>query len=318
MAWDKGKSTYQSTGGTTGVGIEIRESVLNIVKNISPNEDNYFVSNLGVAAPAMTTKHEWNLFHEARVSSATGEIEGDETTYEDLQIETRSDNRTIILDAPVKLSRTRASIANVTGEDAMTVERERALVRLKNKMEYATVNGAYAAGATSSARGMAGIDACISSLVTAHTSGQSFSETILNDMIQDSWNNVGNSYVADLLVAPVVIKRRVASFGTNLTRNVNAADKRLTSEVRVYDSEVGQTVMVIAHKDVRAAAGTLTVYAIREELFEHSFLVGSGEPHWEDRAKSGDYEPGTYITEFTLVSYNQNAHVKRTGFANTL
>ena len=302
-----GKDTYNGSN-------ELRESLLDIIKDISPNEDNYFVSNLGKAAPAMNTLHGWNLFHEARQSTPTGKIEGAATTYADLQAETRSSNYTIILDSDVRLSRTRASIANVTGEDAMTVEKDRALRRLKSKMEAATVNGAVAAGSSGVARGMAGIDSCISTLVTAMSSGQSFTETILNDMVNDSWTAVGADYVANTLLAPVVIKRRIASFGTNLTRNIQASDKRLTKEVRVYDSEVGTTVTVLAHKDVRATAGTLTVMLVNDDLFEHSFLVGTGEPHWEDRAKDGDRENGVYITEFTLVSYNQNAHVKRTGF----
>lgn len=312
-----GKDTYQSQGGTTPAR-ELRESVLDIIKNISPNEDNYFTSNLGSAPVAMNTLHEWNLFHEARATSATGAIEGAATTYPDLQVETRSNNRTIILDSPVRLSRTRASIANITGEDAMGVEKERALIRLKSKMEYATVNGTINAGQTDTARGMAGIDACISSNVTARACGTSFTETELNDIIQASWDQVGASYVMDVLAAPVVIKRRVATFGTNLTRNIDASDKRLTKEVRVYDSDVGPTVKILAHKDIRSAAGTLTVLGIKEDLFEHAYLIETGEPHWEDRARDGDRENGVYITEFTLVSYNEKASVKRTGYATGL
>lgn len=312
-----GKDTYQSQGGTTP-GLELRESVLDILKDVSPNESNYFISNLGVAPVAMNTLHEWNLFYEGRATSATGNIEGAQTTYGDLPVELRSTNRTIILDSPIRLSRTRASIANVTGEDAVGVEKERALRRLKSKMEYATVNGVVAAGATDTARGMAGIERCISTNVTARASGTSFTETELNDIVQNSWDAVGSEYVGDVLVAPVVIKRRVATFGTNLTRNVDASDKKLTQEVRVYDSEVGQTVKILAHKDVRTTAGSLAVMLVREELYEHSFLVDSGEPHWEDLAKDGDRENGMYITEFTLVSYDQHASVKRTGYANTL
>lgn len=312
-----GKDTYQSQGGTTPAK-EIRESLLDILKDVSPNEDNYFISNLGKAPPAMGILHEWNLFHEDRATSATGNIEGAATTYGDLPTETRSNNRTIILDSPVRLSRTRASIANVTGEDAMTVEKERALRRLKSKMEYATVNGTVNAGQTDTARGLAGIDACISSNVTARSCGQSFTETELNDIVQSSYDRVGMDYAMDVLAAPVVIKRRVASFGTNLTRNIEAASKRLTKEVRVYDSEVGPTITILAHKDIRAAAGTLTVLGLREELFQHSFLIESGEPHWEERAKDGDRVNGVYITEFTVVSYNEKASVKRTGYTTGL
>lgn len=309
-----GKQTYDASGK------EMRESVLDILKNISPNEDNYFTSNLGTAPVATNTLHEWNLFNEARATSVTPLIEGADTSYPDLQTETRSNNRLEILDAPVKLSRTRASIANITGADEMGVEKERALTRLKNKMEYDTINGAIAAGSSGIARGMAGIDGCISTNVTAWSSGQSFTETILNDMVQASWNAVGADYVMDAVVAPVVIKRRVATFGTNLTRNVQASDRRLTKEVRVYDSEVGPTVKIIAHKDVRKAAGTVTVYGINTDSFEYAFLVGSGEPHWEDRAVAGDYNNavGTYITEFTLVSYGQASSIKTTGFQTGL
>lgn len=312
-----GKDTYQSQGGVTP-GLELRESLLDVLKDISPSEDVYFTSNLGVAGPAMNTLHEWNLFHESRATSATGNIEGASTTYPDLPTELRSNNRTVILDAPVRLSRTRASIANVTGEDAMGVEKERALRRLKSEMEWATINGVLAAGQTDTARGMAGIERCISTNVTARASGTSFSEVEFNDIVQTSWDQVSGSYVMDVLAAPVVIKRRVATFGTNLTRNVEAMDKRLTSEVRVYDSDVGQTVKILAHKDVRSTAGSLAVLGIREDMFEHSFLIGTGEPHWEDRAVDGDRENGVYITEFTVVSYDERASVKRTGYANTL
>lgn len=309
-----GKDTYQAQGGSTPA-LELRESVLDILKDVSPNEDNYFVSNLRVASPAMNPLHSWNLFHAERPTSVSGNIEGAATTYGDLPVEMRASNRTMIIDEPVRLSRTVASLAKITGEDAMGVEKERALTRLKAKMEYVTVNGTLAAGATNSARGAAGIDAMITVNVTARASGTSFSEVELNDIVQTSWDQVGASYVMDTLVAPVIIKRKVAQFGTNLTRNVNAADKRLTSEVRVYDSEVGQTVKILAHKDVRKAAGTLTVLGVREEVLAHSFLVDSGEPHWEERAKDGDRENGVYITEFTVICENQYPNVKRTGYA---
>jgi len=302
-----GKQTYGATN-------ELRESLLDIIRDVSPNEDTYFISNLAKGSPAMQSLHEWNIYHEARATAVDAEIEGAATSYPDLQVEVRSSNRTVILDEPIRLSRTKASIAMVTGEDAMGKEKERALRRLKSNMEYAIINGAFAAGSSGSARQLAGIDGCITTNVTAHNSGQSFTETILNNIIQKSWDSVGANYVGDVFVAPVVLKRRIAGFGTNLTRNVNAEDKKLTQEVRVYDSEVGKTVMVLAHKDIRDTAGTLTALLVREDMFELSFLVNSGEPHWEERAQDGDRENGVYITEFTVVSYDEQASVKETGF----
>jgi hypothetical protein len=202
-----GKLTYDNAAQSQ----EMRESLLSILKDVSPNEDNYFVSNLGVGSPAQQTKHEWNMYYSARATSVDPEIEGADTSYPDLTLETRSYNSTVILDAPVKLSRTRASIAMVTGEDAMGVEKERALVALKSEMEYATVRGSYAAGSSGVARQMAGIDTCITTNVTAWGSGRSFTEADLNDIVQTSWDTVGSSYVLDLIVAPVVINRLQAT-----------------------------------------------------------------------------------------------------------
>ena len=302
-----GKQTY-------GAEDEMRESLLSILRDVSPNEDNYFISNLGVGPVATNTIHEWNLYNQDRPTSVTPSIEGAATTYADLPVETRSNNRTTIVEDSIRLSRTKASIATVTGEDALGKEKERALRRLKADMEWITINGAYASGNSGVARQLVGIDGAISTNVTARGTNISFSEVELNDIVQSSYDAVGSEYIMDLLVAPVVIKRRIANMGTNLTRNIDAASKRLTSEVRVYDSEIGKTVMILAHKDVRSAAGTLTVLGLREDMFEYAFLVDTGEPHWEERAKDGDRENGVYISEFTLVSYAQRASVKRTGY----
>lgn len=314
------KGTWKSDGSTASV--EMRESLLDIIRDVSPNEDNYFISNLAKGPAATQTLHEWNIYHEARATSISPSAEGAETSFPNLQDEIRTQNYTMILEAPLKLSRTKASIAEITGEDALGKEKERALKRLKSKMEYGIINGVTAAGQSGTARQLTGICGMISTNVTTYLSTaalmQSFTETILNDMVQLSWDAVGADYVADVMAVPAVIKRRVAGFGTNLTRNVQASDKRLTKEVRVYDTEVGPTIMVIANKDVPHGAFTETALLVREDLFELSFLVNSGEPHWEERPQTGDWKGGTYLTEFTLVSFDEAASVKFVGFAASL
>ena len=292
----------------------IREDLLSILRDISPNTDNYFVSNLAKGPKAQSTLHQWVTYNTARPTSVTAKVEGAAASYDDLTQPARSTNYTTIVGEDVRVSRTEKKVAVATGEDPYAFQKAEALKRLKANMEFLIINGTAAAGSSGSARGMAGIDGCISTLVTAHTSGVSFSETIFNDIMNDSWNAVGSMYVSDILVCPMVIKRRISGFTTN-TRNIDAKEKRLTSEVQVYDSQVGKSVMIIPHKDVRSAAGTCTVYALNESTFKLSFL---DEPFWTELAKDGDRDNGQYITEFTLESLAQRASVKRTGFANTL
>jgi len=294
-----------------------RESLLSILKDVSPNTDNYFVTNLGVASPASNTLHEWVTYNTARPTSVTFAIEGADAAYADLTAPARTNNITAIVSEPVKVSGTERAVSTALSEDPYAFQKRQALIRLKAKMEWATINGTRASGSSGVARGMAGFDGMISSCVTGRASGTSFTETELNDILQDSWDQVGSEYVADLLVAPMVIKRRISGFTSNLTRNIDASSKKLVNEIRVYDSQVGQTVMVIPHKDVRAVAGSLTVYALREDTYKHSFLKGR-EPNFQSLAVSGDYDAGQYLTEFTLVSFAQRASAKRTGYATTL
>jgi hypothetical protein len=314
------KSTY-----TTSAGNEMRESLLDIIRDVSPNEDTYFMSNLAKGPNATQTLHQWNIYHEGRATAVAVSVQGADTTYPEPQVEVRSTNYTAIVESPVSVSRTKASISMITGEDEYGKDKERALRRLKSKMEYAIINGAAAVGSSASAAQLCGIMGSITTNVSAYPSGlQSFTETLLNDMVQRSWNSVGASYVANLLAVPVVLKRRVAAFGTNLTRTQPASEKRLTNDVRVYDSDVGPTVMIIAHKDIPtvASAGATTpgnsALLLNDSLLELSFLVKTGEPHWEERAKTGDRENGTYITEFTLVNYDEQAAVKSQGFLTVL
>lgn len=294
-----------------------RESLLSILRDVSPNTDNYFVSNLGTAPAASNTLHEWTTYNTARPTSVTFTTEGAAASYDDLSQPTRTNNVTAIISEAVRVSGTERAVATATGEDPYAFQKSEALKRLKAKMEWATINGARASGSSGVARGMTGFDGMISTNVTARASGTSFTETELNDILNDVWTTVGSDYVSDIIACPMVISRRISGFTANLTRNIDAASKRLSAQVRVYDSQVGQTVMIIPHKDVRSSAGTLTVYALREDTWKHSFLTGR-EPSWEEYAKDGDRDNGQYITEFTVVGYAQRASARRTGYATTL
>lgn len=294
---------------------DTRESLLSIIRDISPNTDNYFTSNLGKAPGATNTIHEWGTYHTARPTSVTGAVEGGEASYGDLTTPVRTNNVTGILSRTVRVSGTMKKIATITGEDPYAFQKDEALKLLKADMEYVTVNGVYASAGSGNARTMAGFERMISTNATARSSGQSFTEQELNDIMQDVWDQVGAQYVADLLVCPMVISRRISGFTSNLTRNIDASEKRLTNQIRVYDTQVGQTIKIIPHKDVRTTAGSLVVMALREDTWKHSFLR---EPFWQENALDGDRENGQYITEFTLVGYAQRASAKRTGYSSSL
>jgi hypothetical protein len=120
---------------------DARESLLSILKDVSPNTDNYFITNLGTAPAATNTLHQWGVYNTARPTSVTGVIEGAAASYDDLTSPEKSSNYTVILDEAVRVSDTAMGISTITGENPMAFQKDRALKRLKAKMEYVTVNG---------------------------------------------------------------------------------------------------------------------------------------------------------------------------------
>jgi len=294
-----------------------RESLLSILRDVSPNTDNYLTSNLGTAPNATNVLHSWPVYNTARPTSVTFTVEGADPSYAALDTPTLSSNYTAVITEPVLVTTTAQAVKIATNEDPMVFQKTNALKRLKAKMEWATINGTAVAGSCGVARGFNGIALMISTNVTVRDTNTSFTETELNDIMQESWNAVGSDYIADIFLCPMVIARRVSSFTTLNTRMIDAKAKRLDSQVRVYGSQVGKDVMIIPHKDVRTANTSAHVFAIREDTFKYSFLVGQ-EPQYVTHASTGLADKGEYYTELTLCSFAQRASVHRSGYANVL
>ncbi|HAR37128.1 MAG TPA: hypothetical protein DCS09_00265 [Porphyromonadaceae bacterium] len=246
----------------------------------------------------------------ARPTSVSADVEGADTTFSDLTQPTRGNNVTQIIKQPILVSRTERRVNVAAMGDPWAFQKADNLRILKMKMEYALLNAAKASGASGVARQMDGIDAFITTNVTARNSGTSFSETELNDMVSDLWTNVDPDKIFDMLLCTFKIKQAVAGFAGNSTRFIDATDRRLVKDVMVYDS-AGGSHRIFAHKDVRNSAGSTTVYGLREDLYRVAYL---DKPMFEELAKTGDADKGHWVTEFALESLQERASSKRTGY----
>jgi len=290
-----------------------REDLLSLLRDVSPLGGNYLSGNLGTSV-ARNTLHEWVTFNQTRPTSVTFSVEGADASFSDLSAPVRSNNVTAILTESVKVSRTERAIAVATGQDPYAFQKEKALMRMNAKMEFALLNGTKASGASGVARGMAGIDSVISTNFTSVSSGTSLTVAALEDLLQKSYDEVGMEYIADVILCPMVIKRRISAFTTNITNFVNETDT-LYKNISVFDSSFGQ-VRVIPHRDVKAGAGSAHVYALRMDTFRIAFLEGR-QPSFNELPDNGDFDAGQYVTELTLESLAQRASVKSNGWATT-
>lgn len=289
-----------------------REDLIALLKDVSPLGGNYLVGNLGTSV-ARNTLHEWTTYHQTRPTSVTFSTEGAEASFDDLTAPVRSRNYTAILTESVKVSNTERAVSVAQNIDPYTFQKEKALMRMNAKMEFALLNGAGpSAGASGFARGMAGIDSCITTNLVSYASGASLTVSRLEDILQKSYDQVGMEYIADVMLVPMVLKRRISQFTTPITNYVNETDK-LYQNVSVFDSSLGQ-VRIIPHRDVKTAAYSAHIYALRMDTFKIAFLEGR-QPSFTELPANGDYSAGQYITEMTLESLAEKASVKSVGWS---
>jgi len=282
-----------------------REDLLSILKDVSPLGGNYLVGNLGTSV-ARNTIHEWVTYYQARPSLVSFSPEGFEATIVDLTAPVRSNNRTAIIAEVIQVTGSERAVTVATNQDPLSFQKEKALMRLNAKMEFALLNGAYISGLSGVGRSLAGIDACITTNVSV-LSSVSLSMAHVEDAIQASWDKVGAEYVADTIITTMALKRRFTTFGSFVTNQAVNTNNSKFNNVTTFESSAG-TVNIVPHKDV----ATGKMYALNLTTFKMAFLEGR-EPQYVELAKTGDTDKGMYLTEMTLESYAQPASVKVSG-----
>lgn len=288
-----------------------REDLLSVLRDVSRAASNYLVSSLGKST-AMNTLHEWPVRNIARSGAVNTVAEGAEASEPTGDAPTRSNNITAIFSRVVKVSGTEQAVRRALPGSATDDEKKVKLMRLKSDMEYALINGTIASGASGTARGMAGLRGVISTNLTGRASGTSMSVTELEDLHQNTWDATGgDGFTADVLLTPMGIKRKIATFTTRVETHGTNTDK-LYNNISFFETSSG-TLKIVPHKDVVNSAGCVNVIGIKEGYYKMAFLVNR-EPDYEALAKSGDYERGQYITELTLESQAEAASVVRTGY----
>ena len=282
------------------------EDVLDIIINVSPDE-----TPLGTMlgkTTASQTLHEWVEYNQGRASSASAIAEGADTTYVDLTQPVRQNNKTVIIQKPVKVSDTQRAVAHAGVDDMFDQQTSWELAAWKKAQEWALVNGAAASGASGVARGMAGLINVITSITTQYNSGSSFGRDDFMELQRLSYASNGSDNIFDMVLVPARLKRRISTFADDDSGNVfySIEDKRLTKAVSVIEGDFG-VVRIFPHLDVPSTAATEHLLGIREDLYKIAYLR---KPKVERMAKVGDAERGRIVGELTLEYLAERTSVR--------
>lgn len=281
----------------------VRESLLDIITNISPEIDPLYT---GLAKQtADQPYHQW-LTDTLNSVATNAQAEGADPDYAVRTNPSRKANYTQIIRRDVLVSESERA-ANTAGfRDRFQYEVKKAMKEWRRDAELAILRGSLNSGNTSasSARSMAGIKTQITTLAT-NASGVSLSETILNNYLQNAWNQGGE---VDLILVGGNLKRRIDGFSANSTRFMPAPDKKLVNTISVYVSSFGTHDLQL-HRLVDLStdvATTSTIYGLQRDKWQIAHLRGR-EPQMVNVAKTGDAAKGYVIGELTLVGLAENS-----------
>jgi hypothetical protein len=308
-----GLATWTTTSGglDTDVDEAIREDLLDIITDVSP-DDNPLATMFG-RSKASQVLHQWLEDYISRKTSQSTSIEGAAASYADLTQPQRRANWCEIIEQTYRVSGTERDVDHAGMGDSMDYQAGKALREWKNQLEYDIVNGTLASGSSGVARAMAGLDSVVTSHYTNRNSGSSLSETVFNDHVRTVWNDVGQADVFDTVITTFQLKQKISTFTAGSTKYVDASDKRLTRPVQVYESD-GGVHRIFAHKDVPSAVATPgpRFFGIKEDKYRLAYLR---PPKRQKLSKDGDRDNGHIIGEVTLEYLAERTSIRSSGYA---
>lgn len=290
--------------------VNAREDLADVIADVSP-DDNPLMTMLSTTK-ATNWLHEWPEDYSARPTSVSAANEGAAATYSDLTQPARRSNRVMTVMKTFRVSGIESQ-HNVAGMgDPYDYQKAKALKEWKMQAEYNLIQSDLSAAVSGYPQAMAGIEAIVTSHFTARLSGTSLSETEFNSMVYDVANDVGSGDVADLVLTTLKLKQKISTFTAGSTRYVDAADKRLTRPVQVYESDFGVH-RILGHKDVTSAAATPgpRVLLLNEKSWKVAYMR---KPFAEELAKDGDRRNGMIVGDFTLEFGAERSNAQRTGY----
>lgn len=289
-----------------------REDLANAIYNISPTQTP-FMSGIKKGSCSNTT-HEWQIDSLASVDANNFVIEGDDATTDASSPTTRVRNYTAISDKVARVTGTQEAVDKAGKKSEMAYQMMKKSKELKRDIETILLaNNAYNAGSDTVARQCAGVESWIATNTSRGAGGadptgdgsdtatdgtqRAFTEDLLKETIRSCWDAGGEP---DTLMVGAFNKQAVSAFDGNADRNINANDKKLVTDIRVYVSDFGDLV-VIPNRFQRAR----TALVLDMDMWSFDTLRDFSTT---DLAKTGDTERKQILVEYTLKCNNEAAN----------
>lgn len=281
-----------------------REDLLDIITNLDFKENQLFTGLQTSEAKAIL--HQW-LTDTLKTPGHNAYVESVDASYPDRTDPQRLTNHCQIVRIGFDVSDTERTIDHAGFNDRYAYETQKALKEFKQDFEFALMRGSLVCGSGSAARQMVGIKNWFSGHNITDNSGVSLSETLLNDRLQDVWDD---GTEVNALYLSMYHKRKISGFTAGSTKFTENVDRRLVNAVDVYESDAAAMVKIFKHRYVKvtgtdySGSNNSDVIGLDEDKFRIAWLR---KPFVRELAKTGDATKGEVVGEGTLECLHQDA-----------
>jgi len=287
----------------------VKESVLDVIEILTAEETN-FLTSLG-RDRGVNTVH--SVLTDTLLTPASLAVaEGADASLSGLTTPSRDTNIMEIVAKSYGVSGTQRAAEHYGFGDEFTYQTTKAMKDWKNAAEFDIVRSTLVSGASGTAAKMAGIIAKVSTNNTSQTSGTVFSESILNGLLQDVWDNSNGDGAATDLYIGARMKRKISGFaGRTGSQTITKDMVTAVNSIDFYISDFG-THRIHLHRYVQQSSdATDRILGVNPEHWGLAFLR---EPRVEDLAKTGDSTRAQVIGELTVEAKNETTSFFADGY----
>lgn len=293
----------QSTANQTYDRAIREKDYFKVVTNISPDETPY-LSSFG-DEEVLDVYKRWTT-DSLSDAADNAKIEGQDFVFAKTSDRVETGNYTQIFQTTVEVTKSqRKAKVNVGVKDEFTYQLGKAMKEHANDIEYALVNGTGNSGSSGVARRLKGVLSWLTTNVGTGTAtgtgtaGETLTSSMLNDALEDIWENGGN---ADTIDANGTQKRIISAMTAGATKQLQQTEKKLIERVDIYESDFGIQ-KVKLHRYLPRG-----VVVLRTSEYWKMGVFRPTEKYM--LASTGSSDKAGIETELTLLSLQEKASAK--------
>jgi len=284
------------------------EDVTDLITNVDFTSTPFYSSL--AESQATNTLHQW--LNDTLASSAdNAQIEGNDISFTDASVPSRSVNIVQLFQKDIRVSNTEQRVAHYGMSDPYTYQLQKKMKEMARDVEKALIVGTTASGSSGVARRLNGAIALITTNKTARNSGTSLSETEFNDILQGIYDS-GTDISVDKAFTGAGLKRVISGYTAGSTKFTQANGDKLYNTFSVYESDFG-VVTVYLEREVPTTAGNKGILLVDSSKWRVAYLT-DGRPQHIPLSTVGSAKRGMLETELTLEALNEKSSAYRSGY----